>query len=190
MSDQTFYDKSIRNCVSVKPSWWFAMYTILHKASRTKPIIFDVQHDTSEIDGKHAIIQSHGLLLLIRWHISRLLTSAWKGYKMKGNHTLTNMLNFCHTGFICCGILWEFKQTLRTPSNKNLLLDTILMAIQLHTERNQAYYEKSIRNYGYKFSWQSSDIRQTTIHKCQVVSWYFGFHAILQKAMGNKTKCD
>ena len=52
------------------------MDTILQKANRNKPIIFDVQHDTSEIDGKHAIIQSHGLLLLIHWHISSLLTTA------------------------------------------------------------------------------------------------------------------
>ena len=153
----------MRNCVSVAcPSWYIAIDTILHTASRTKPIIFDVQHDTSHIDGKHTIIQSQGRL------ISRLVTSAWKGYKVrKGKHTLTNMLNFCHTGFIYCGILWEFKQTLRTPSNKNLLLDTILMAIQLHTMRDQAFYEKSIRN----------------CVSVAFLSWYFAFGKLRQDAL-------
>ena len=39
-----------------------------------------------------------------------------------------------------------------TRSDMNLLMDAILMAIQLHTETNQAYYKKSVRNSGYKFS--------------------------------------
>ena len=39
-----------------------------------------------------------------------------------------------------------------TPSDLNLLMDAILMAIQLHTETNQAHDKKSVRNSGYKFS--------------------------------------